>query len=163
MDKRYFQEIFERYYNPLTNYSFKTLKDTDLAKDVVQEVFMKIWNDKIPLIKGQEGLLLFKMVRNRSIDEIRKMKALNRVDMPHEMTDSEVTEEHDVYMLKELIISLVRQLPPKCGEIFRLTKINGLSCSEVAETLGISQKTVENQMTIAYRKLRELMKKNMDN
>ena len=61
-------------------------------------------------------------------------------------------------MLKEKLFNSIRQLPPKCRDVFTMSKINGLTYSEIANELGISPKTVENQMGRALRLLREFMK-----
>lgn len=155
-----FKILFQRYYSPLVNYSHSFTKDEGYAEDVVQDVFTQVWKKQIPLIEGKEGQLLFKMVRNKSIDFLRQKNQVLLQEYSHHISDEEVTEDHDTFMLKEIIIDLMRQLPPKCQNIFRLTKINGLSYAETAEELGISTKTVEAQITIAYRKLRKLIKSN---
>lgn len=68
-----------------------------------------------------------------------------------------VDEEADNYLLREFMYKSIRQLPPKCQEVFMMNKINGLTYREIAEDLDISVKTVENQIGKAYRILRELM------
>ncbi|MEM9549401.1 MAG: sigma-70 family RNA polymerase sigma factor, partial [Bacteroidota bacterium] len=65
--------------------------------------------------------------------------------------------EANKFMLKEFLYNSIRQLPPKCQEIFVLNKVNGLTYTEIADDLDISVKTVENQIGRAYRKLRILM------
>lgn len=155
-----FKILFQRYYSPLVNYSKSITRDDGYAEDVVQDVFTTVWKQQIPLIEGKEGQLLFKMVRNKSIDFLRKKNQVLLQEYSTQISDEEVTEDHDTFMLKETIIDLMRQLPPKCQNIFHLTKINGLSYAEAAEELGVSIKTVESQITIAYKKLRKLIKSN---
>jgi len=69
-----------------------------------------------------------------------------------------IDDEADKYVLKEKLFNSIRQLPPKCRDVFTMSKINGLTYSEIANELGISPKTVENQMGRALRLLREIMK-----
>lgn len=73
-----------------------------------------------------------------------------------------IEEEAEKHLLKQKLYNSVRQLPPKCREVFMLSKVNGLTYSEIAEQLGISVKTVENQMGKALRTLRNLMSDNLE-
>ena len=71
----------------------------------------------------------------------------------------EITEESNNYLLKEQLIRSIRQLPPKCQEIFVLSKMNGLTYGEIAEELDLSVKTVENQIGRGLKLLREMLTK----
>ncbi len=157
--------MFEKYYNPLCNFAFTIVKDKKTAQDAVQDVFAKLWAKKDEItIKTNEKSYLFTAVKNRSLEILRKEAIdakVNKAD--YNQIADDVDEEASKYMLKEKLYNSIRQLPPKCQEIFVLTKVNGLTYAEVAEELNISVKTVENQIGKGYRKLRILMTDNLSN
>lgn len=162
LDKERFKEVFKKYYNPLCNFAATIVNDHKVAQDVVQDVFTKLWDKRETLsIDSNEKSYLFQAVKNRSFEILRKNKKdaeLSKADFNEAFNQNEYVEEQaNKFMLKEFLYNSIRQLPPKCQEIFVLNKINGLTYVEIAEDLEISVKTVENQIGKAYRKLRELM------
>ncbi len=133
-----------------------------MAQDVVQDVFTKLWDKRDNVsIDSNEKSYLFQAVKNRSLEILRKQKNDQKVstaDYKDLYVDgSEIDEQARKYMLKEFLYKSIRQLPPKCQEIFVMNKVNGLTYNEIALDLDISVKTVENHIGKAYRKLRELM------
>jgi|TARA_R110000737_G_scaffold353010_1_gene401730 RNA polymerase sigma-70 factor (ECF subfamily) len=162
LDKNRFKEVFKKYYNPLCNYASTIVKDHKMAQDVVQDVFTKLWDKRDNVsIDSNEKSYLFQAVKNRSLEILRKQKNDQKVstaDYKDLYVDgSEIDEQARKYMLKEFLYKSIRQLPPKCQEIFVMNKVNGLTYNEIALDLDISVKTVENHIGKAYRKLRELM------
>ena len=166
--KAEYKRTFEEYYNPLCNFAFKIVNRKDLAEDVVQEVFVQIWQKRENIkLKASIKNYLFQSTRNKAIEILRKKKLENDYK-EHELslkTEAyEIEEEANNYMLKERLKRSIRQLPPKCQEIFVMSKMNGLTYAEIAEELDLSVKTVENQMGRALKLLREmLLKKKSDN
>ncbi len=163
MTKQDFKQLFEQYYNPLCNFANSILYDSTKAEDAVQDVFVKMWQKK-ESIEGMENLksYLFRATRNKCIEYLRKLKLDQRLSEENarriEVSSSINTDdEADKYLLKEKLFKSIRQLPPKCRNVFTLSKINGLTYNEIAEELDISPKTVENQMGRALRLLREMM------
>lgn len=157
IDETKFKSVFKAYYNPLCNFASSIVNDKKLAQDVVQDVFTNLWAKRKSLQLGeQEKSYLFTAVKNKALEKLRK-KASD-ADVAQVLTimrDQSVEAQADKYLLREEINKSVRQLPPKCQQIFKLSKENGLTYSEIAEELGISVKTVENQIGKAYRMLRE--------
>ena len=154
--------MFQKYYNPLCNFAASIVNDNKVAQDVVQEVFTKIWDKKDELnIKVNEKSYLFQAVKNRSIEVLRKQKldvSINKIDYDRIYNNSKaIDEQAQKFMLKEFLYKSIKQLPPKCQEVFILNKINGLTYQEISEEKSISVKTVENHIGKAYRKLREIM------
>lgn len=158
-----FKIVFKEYYSPLTHFAADLLKDKQSAEDVVQEVFVRIWNqNEVMDMKKNIKSYLFTSVRNAALDHITKNKKVTLVsdtsdyekNVGYEYSD----DKNDEYILKDLISNSLRQLPPRCYDIFVLSKLKGYSQKEIAEKLGISIKTIENQMTKAYKILRELLK-----
>ena len=162
LDKNRFKKVFKEYYNPLCNFAASITSDRKMAQDVVQDVFTKLWDKRNEItINTSEKSYLFQAVKFRAFEILRKRKNESKLDLSDfeesYNAESEIDEQARKYMLKEYLFNSIRQLPPKCQEIFVMNKVNGLTYSEIADDLDISVKTVENQIGKAYRKLRILM------
>ena len=159
LTKAQFKTIFDTYYNPLCNFCCKYLKDRGDVEDVVQEVLVKLWQnkDKIELQKDVK-YYLFTSVKNKAIELIRSRKRKGEILdtlIPEKNYEEPVGDEVDSTILKEKLYNSIRQLPPKCQEIFVMNKVNGLTYNEISDELNISPKTVDNQMRRAFKLLRE--------
>ena len=162
LDKNRFREVFKEYYNPLCNFAVSITSDRKMAQDVVQDVFTKLWDKRKELsINSNEKSYLFQAVKHRAYEILRKRQNESKLDVTDfeesYSREKDLEEQADKFMLKEFLYNSIRQLPPKCQEIFVLNKVNGLTYTEIADDLDISVKTVENQIGRAYRKLRILM------
>ncbi|WP_235298383.1 RNA polymerase sigma-70 factor [Portibacter marinus] len=161
--KEEYKQVFEEYYNPLCNFAYKYVNNSDTAEDVVQEVFVQMWQkrEKIKLTSGIKSYL-FQSTRNKAIELIRRNK-LQAAYVDEEIQKAETTyeleDESENYLLKEQLFKSIRQLPPKCQKIFVLSKMNGLTYGEIAEELDLSVKTVENQIGRGLKLLREKLTK----
>lgn len=139
------------------------MKRDDLAEDIVQEVFVSLWQkrEQIKLTTSIKNYL-FQSTRNKAIEIIRRNK-LESEYVSEELNKNENSYEIEVeannYMLKEKLNRSIRQLPPKCREIFVLSKMNGLTYGEIAEELNLSVKTVENQIGRGLKLLRGMLTK----
>lgn len=164
MTKQDFKLLFEQYYNPLCNFASTILYDSAKAEDAVQDVFVKMWQNKERLADmDNQKAYLFQATRNKSIEYLRKLKSDKKISAENERriemsSTIDIDNEADKYLLKEKLFNSIRQLPPKCRNVFTMSKINGLTYTEIAEELDISPKTVENQIGKALRLLREMMK-----
>ena len=163
MTKQEFKILFEQYYNPLCNFANTILYDSIKAEDAVQDVFVKMWQKK-EKVRDLDNVksYLFTSTKNKCIEYLRKLKLDRKLSEENEsrleMSSSiNIDDEADKYVLKEKLFNSIRQLPPKCRDVFTMSKINGLTYSEIADELGISPKTVENQIGRALRLLREMM------
>lgn len=155
-DKHAFDMLFFRYYSPLYHYALNFCSDSIIAEESVQNTFIKIWNNCTEPDFNDIGKILFTYTKNNVIDEIRKNSARKKHEglLVSEMIVNESIEEDTKFQIKAIIESGIEKLPKKAKEIFRLAKQEGLSIKEIADYLKISNKTVENQLTIAYKKLR---------
>jgi len=154
-----FEVIYKQYYSMLCNAAENIVGDADSAKDVVQEVFIKLWNkrEEIDTILNPKAYL-FKSVINTSISFLEKNK--NKVRLG-DMKISSFASTDSNLLTKELeskISLALNALPAKCKAIFVLSRFEGMKNKEIAEHLGVSIKTVENQMGIAFKKLRNDLK-----
>lgn len=160
-----YKEFFEREYVPSCRYAVSLLGDAHEAEDAVQEVFVKLWEQK-PELLGTEGIkyYLLTSVRNKCISILRTRKSRTVVFAEHapEQPEEHITERQhrenisDQHSRLQLALS---QLPPACKDVFLLVKLHGLSYRQAADQLEISIKTVENQMGKALRIFREYAQK----
>ena len=161
-DEKMFELLFKTFYPSLCHFAFNILKSNDLAEEVVQEVFVKIWEKRQKLnITTSVRNYLFSAVRNRCLNVIEheKIKNLHNRKILEESppeTDyaSDFLDPAIAYKIEESILSL----PEKRREIFRLNREEGLKYKEIAEKLNLSVKTVEAQMGLALKTLREKLK-----
>lgn len=156
------ERLFITYHPILLRIAFRYLRDMDDAEEAVQEVFVNVWSKRESL-QLDESLrsYLIKSTRNRALNLIDRKKSLSPLD------ESPITE--GIYTLQAAnpeeqeklnrIFLEIDNLPPRCREIFLLSREEGLEYSEIATFLDISVKTVETQMGIALRKLRQAVRK----
>lgn len=133
-------------------YALRFVEDADVAEDMEQEAFMKAW-----LYVENGGRIdnftsfMYTSVRNVCISYLREKK--ETLDESHIPDVGE--EEIDTSVRDARIWRAIDELPDKCREVFLMSKRDGLSNEEIAEEMGISVKTVKNQMTKAFSRLRE--------
>lgn len=158
-----FKYFFDRYYNDLCNFVHVYLHDQVLSEEIVQDIFVYFWENREKLqINTSVKSFLFSASKFKSLNLLRDTKTQKRIVEKIGKTEPMITsEEENSYIdtgeFKKILDAAVDQLAPKCREIFLLSKFEDLSNREIAEKLGISVKTVENQMTIALKKLREYL------
>lgn len=152
------QQLFEKNYNALCNYATGMINDSHAAEDVVQSVFIQIWEKgKLLELKNPSAYLL-KSVRYKCIDYLKGKKRKNEVlfDQLPEIGKEEIValKEEEI---EPLLNYFIAKLPPKMRRVFLLSRQQGLTYKEIAATLNVSPKTVENQMGTALKKLRILL------
>lgn len=158
-----FDRIYDHYSHKLFSFIFKILKDKAETEDIVQEVFVKIWESREKL--EDYNLLnsfLFTIAYNNSIDLIRKRINSNKylehlrnssIFQPGASTISEV-EFND---LSDQVQKLISNLPERQKHVYLMHREKGLTYPEIAAELGISRNTVENHMVKALKYLRQNM------
>lgn len=166
-DEMAFKIIYESYQSQVLTFANKYLKSRQLAEEVMQEVFLKLWNlkEKLVTINDLESYILT-ITRNRAFDALRKLKRENRFVQPIEISDDvreNLTEEKilldDTRQVLERGIDL---LPPQQKLVYQLCHQRGLKYDEVAEQLGISPQTVHRHMKLALSSLRSYVASNTD-
>lgn len=146
--------MFRSLYLPLGMYALRMVDDADIAEDLVEDAFIKVLEKirsgvEIDNFKGY----MYRAVRNECISFMRDKKEMLRLDGIPDVTDENVdTSIRDAHIWRA-----IDNLPDRCREVFLLSKRDGLSNEDIAEELGISVKTVKNQMTKAFSRLREAL------
>lgn len=160
-DKNAFEKLFNRYNKIVYYFAYSYLKNQAKSENLVQDIFLKIW-------KGRENLdpeknfknFVFTISKNRILDGFKKEANEKKYNsyLSHKEY-SFVTENtyNDVVLqeLQRLLSSIEDELPPKRGNIYRLSRHQHLSNKKIAESLDISEKTVENQITLALKYIKE--------
>ncbi len=159
-----YQQAFDEYYQPLCNFAYQFVKDRDEAEDVVQTVFISLWKKRGDLkIKTKLSSYLFMAAKNNALMVLRRRQYESKYAEQVQLSvvsryEEDVKSDEEQLLLKEKIWRAVQTLPPKCQQIFKLSKVSGLTYKEIAEDLSISVKTVENQMSKALKILRIQLK-----
>jgi len=159
-DEAAFVEIYDRVREPVARHVVRILDDESGAYDVVQDVFMKLWEDRSTLhITVSFKALIYTMARNRALNlKLKNARSSMDVDVI-EASDRQLaarSPEHD-FVAKELSRRLhkwIDELPPRRGEAFVLSRFHGLRHKEIGEIMGLSLRTVETHILDALRDLR---------
>lgn len=156
MDQLNFEKIFKAYFPALMAFSRKILGNEDDAREVVHQVFIKLWERRTEIdLSTSLKPYLFTAVNNRSLNVIRDRKKFSSDEVPERVANWDVSAELESLELEERIRGAIASLPERCRVIFELNRFEGLSYGDIAKEMGISVKTVENQMSKALKILRE--------
>lgn len=154
-----FEFLFNQHYTHLVGYITTYTQDKQLSQDIVQHSFISLWNKRDQLkLKTSPKNYLYTIAYNRYIDLYRKKLRDDNLlrELCLENLRNNIEENRDV--LEKRIAKLktiTEKLPPRCKEILYLNKQRGLDYKEIAEKLGISPRTVEEQIRIAFKKIRK--------
>ncbi len=150
------EHLFRAYYRPLCLYALHFTDDLDMAEDVVSDCYLRFYEilqDDSREVKSAKSYL-YSMVKNQALKAlsdrsniINDLSAANHAEEESDLADSSFIEAR--------LWAKIDELPTSCREIFLMSKRDGLKYSEIAEELNISIKTVENQISKAYCKLKE--------
>ncbi|NOW99030.1 RNA polymerase sigma factor [Mucilaginibacter sp. SG564] len=162
-DEQAFAALFDRYWIRLYKTALRYLKDREASEEAVHDVFLNIWNRRHELEIESFPNFLLTAIRYQVYNRMRAVKS----PVVLTITDAEISEllDHnagesrikDQELLHELG-QYLEQLPKRCQEIFQMSRIDHLSNQEIAGRLGISKRTVENQITMALKHLRVCLK-----
>ncbi len=165
-DQKAFELFFSIYFARLNDFAKNVVKDDAISQDIVQEVFVKVWENSAQIESLNLEAFLFRLVRNRCIDYIKHLKVVNnRMQEIHISSKYEelyridfIGNEPYVLIEQELqtkIEKIIQSLPERCREVFILSRINGLKNKEIAEKLSINIKNVERHLNRALKTFRE--------
>ncbi len=153
------EDIFHEFYSPLCNYATKIIGNDTVAEEIVQNLFVQLWEkDQLKEISNYEAYLL-KSTRFKCLDYFRAQK--RKKEIPTDQFDTNIATTPSILKEEEiepLLHYFASKLPPKTRNVFLLSRKAGLTYKEIAEELDISVKTVENQMGSALKKMRIILK-----
>jgi RNA polymerase sigma-70 factor (ECF subfamily) len=160
-----FDEIFRQYSRSLFYYAAKFVDD-EIARDIVQDVFIKLWTTENITVKLSLNGLLFTMVRNSCLQQLEKQKVRNKYLESSKHLIQE--EELRFYMddraslleleMEDKLNEVLNRLPDRCRQVFTMSRFENKKNKEIAEELDISVKAVEKQITRALSEIRVEMK-----
>lgn len=161
-DEKAMEILFRQHYQRLCNYANTLLNDMDESEEVVQQLFVQLWEKRETMeINTSIQSYLFRAARNTALNKIKHMKV--RQQHAEEVTALSGQSEYasETVMQNELqkqILLAIESLPEQCRLVFKLSRFEELKYAEIAEQLGISVKTVENHMGKALKIMREKLK-----
>jgi RNA polymerase sigma-70 factor, ECF subfamily len=158
-DRKAYEQLFRQQYAALVRFARDIVKDTDTAEDLVQEVFVKIWERKAGIeIRTSLKAYLYMAVKNHCLNKLK-------TEQKHAFMEDSIADDirfshnnadaaSDTIKLEQHINEALEKLPPRCALIFKLSRFEHKSYKEIAEILELSVKTVENQMGKALQLMR---------
>lgn len=156
-----FRKVFDSCYEDLCRYASTIVKDPDIAEDIVQSIFMKLWEMRESVdINTSVRSYLFRSVYNQCLNHLEHKAVRTRYDKAAVLETGRDEQQPGVFPeeLEENIRRAVDSLPPQCRSIFIMSRYEEMKYSEIAEKLGISVNTIQNQVCKALKLLREALK-----
>lgn len=152
ISEREFESIFNSYFNELRKYLYYKCSDADLATDIAQDVFTKIWEKKDSFTNENIRALLYKMASDNLNSHFRRTKLKQEQTVEFDIENVTPQEEMELAELKEKYENALAALPEKQRVVFLMNRIDQLTYKEIAERLEISVKAIEKRMskTIAF-------------
>lgn len=159
-DERAFTELYERYWKIIYGYAYNRLRDPELCKEIIQNIFSALWERRSVLKISSVPSYLFRSVKNAIIDAMnetsrRRMYADRFYSLyPSGQLDNTLQEQQDVKHLEEQIARSLSHLPDYYGRAFKLSRMEHLTSAEIAKRMNISVRTADNYITHALKHLR---------
>ena len=160
-DEAALDALLDRHWSPVVAYVSRIVDDGDIARDIAQETFLRIWQRRGSWQGGSVQAYIFRVARNLSLDELRCGQARQRAELRSDIiegksprTPLDLLERQD---LIDRVDEHIQELSPRRREAFALVYLQGLSYLEAAYIMDVSVKTIGNQLTDALRELRARM------
>ncbi len=154
-----FSDFFRNHHDQMVRYSMQFVHDKDDAMDIVQEVFIKLWNKRENLDPDRSLLAyLYASIRNRSLNFLRDHSSKTE-QLTEEIPDDDLQTEHQDSPLLNELNKYINELPDRQREAFELSRFEGLQHDEIAEVMDVSARTVNNHIVTALKTLRDQLQK----
>ena len=166
-----FQQLYEQYYAALCVYAGQFTRSKEIAEEIVQDVFLKLWEHQGRLtISDSLKSYLYTAVRNQCLDHLKHLQVVHKFD---EYYSHLLKEAEDLYVfsqesgdailiaseLEKSVKEAIDSLPEQCRKIFMMSRFDGLKHQVIADNLGVTINTVHRQISIALEKLRVSLKR----
>lgn len=166
-DQIAFRKIYDAYFDRLSSYVFKFNKSEEMTAEIVQDVFLKLWLSR-NLLGNINSLqaYIFTAARNLSIDHLRKLaretQLVELLDEHLKIAQDDIDQQLGLAELRSIIDKAMEELSDQKKQIFKLSKLDGLSHDEIADLMQLSKSTVKNHLSETLKHLREHLRQNPD-
>jgi RNA polymerase sigma-70 factor (ECF subfamily) len=170
-NQKSFGYLIQLYFNPITLYAKSIVLDSELAKEIVQDVFLKIWDNRESLvIKSSLKSYIYQMTHNLCIDHLRNrankrnLSLISYDDLKMRLDIFELKDPDSFFdtlfseQMENAIHHAIEELPEQCREVFILSRYDSLSYPQISQKLNISLSTTKTQMCRAMNKLKDALK-----
>jgi RNA polymerase sigma-70 factor, ECF subfamily len=171
-DEKSFEILYHKYYSSLCFYANQFVQNTEIVKELVQDTFLKIWQNRSQLtIRGSVQSYLYQTIHNQSINELKHLSR-NKCKVHHLVDESYWKFIEDTYAIDEFLIEkleaheteglineVIARLPAQCRDIFILSRFAKKTSKEIAELLGLSENSVRTQIYRALAKIKDALEK----
>lgn len=161
-DERAFSELFEAMQVRLLQYAFGITRDREVARDIVQDTFLKLWQIRETVDPARSlKALLYTIVRNLALNSQRAAGRTNGVFPEHGIADPAPSADESVHadLVQKALYRFIDELPERRRMAFVLTRFEGLSHDEVAQAMNLTPRTVNTHIVLAMKDLRKRMKR----
>lgn len=158
-NQKAFRKLFELFWERMFSNAKVIVVNEDVAKDIVQDIRVDLWEKRENLKIRNFQAYVFKAVQYGCYKYLRNNKfttvQLEIIESLQMTTEPFVKNQHDLEETQISIEKAISELPPRCRQIFRLSRIDNIGNEEIAQRLGISRRSVENQVSIALKCMRK--------
>ena len=158
-----YKTIFNLYYKPLCSFARKYVLDLPIAEDIIQELFVRFWEQRNEIqLTTSIKFYFFQSARNECLNYLKHqgVKEKYRAHILNVSTDDFFHDKLEEEDINQLIYQTIQSLPPRCKQIFELSRFEGKSFEEIAQELSISRNTIKNQLVNALKQIRRVLEKN---
>ena len=166
-DEKAFIRLFYLYKHRLYSFALRITGSPELAQDMVQDVFFKLWKDRIHMGKVENfGPFIFRMAQNQATNAFKRMAnetlILAKLEKERPVYDTGSEEYVEFKEVQHLVNDVLKKLPPQQNLVFKLSRDHGLKHNEIALLLKISPYTVKNHLALARQTIREYLHSNLE-
>jgi RNA polymerase sigma-70 factor (ECF subfamily) len=156
-DPAAFASLFRKYYEQLFYFALRFLKDSQTAENIVQDVFVKLWEKREEWhVQSSVKAYLYTAVKNRSLNYIKREKSMVSVEEVSVNQMDEIPSPEESLIENEIMEAVqgaIEKLPQQCRCVYQMKRYDGMTYSEIAEILNVSINTVKTQMKRALKSL----------
>tara|TARA_R110001606_G_scaffold394659_2_gene565783 strand:- start:597 stop:1181 length:585 start_codon:yes stop_codon:yes gene_type:complete len=156
-NQKAFKTLFDQYWEAMLVRANSILRDKEVAQDIVQEIWIKLWNQREELEITNFDSYIFRSVSYGCFKYLRDNKfttsQLEIIDSLS-ISSTDIENQYNLEATQKVIYKSLEELSPRCQEIFTLSRIEDVPSEEIALKLGISKRSVENQVSLALKVIR---------
>ena len=163
LSKEEFQTVFKLWYKPIRNFIYYRCGDTEIAEDITQDTFVKLWELRDRIDKSTVKAYLYKIAQNTTINHLKRQQLLYKFrKKPATDRDYDTPEKlAEMQQYEERLQRVIAMLPEGGREVFLMNRIEDLTYNEIAERLGLSVKAIEKRMSKVLQILRDNLGKEL--